>query len=135
MEAIDPACIWNGQAQEIAFGNETFDCSHVLADIACQVFRFAVLSADAVEHLLNGLASSIGIVCRKHLPRIKAAPELACDDIHVPLNPLEFGVRIRQHLVGGEAGVEFQFELPIKLLASQPPFARGAREQIKTASL
>ena len=37
---------------------------------------------------------------------------------------------VGQHLVGRQAGVQFEFELAAELLAAQPPFARGARQQV-----
>ena len=69
------------------------------------------------------------VVGRERLAGKVLRPELLGDVVHLALDAVGLGLGELQHLVGGEPGVEFEFELLGELLLAEPPLAGGLRQQ------
>ena len=59
--------------------------------------------------------------------RVITAPELPRGEIEFALDADEVGLGGGQHLIGRQAGIEFQFQLLGELLGAHPPLAIGPR--------
>src|SRR5438477_3929346 len=125
----DLTAIGIGQAKDVMLPDECFDAIHRGAGVLHQVFRFAVLLTDGVDHLADGHTPTSYIVRRQHHRWVILAPKLAGDDIHVALHAGKLRLGVRQYFPGSNSSVEHQLEFAGELFPAQTPIPRRARHQ------
>ena len=112
-----------GQGEDLLVPDERLDLRHRLPGIGDDVLGLAMLLAEFAEHASDGGPAPLGIVGRHRLTGEDLRPELFGHVPHLALDAVGLGLGESHDLIGREAGVEFQFQLPGELLLPEPPLA------------
>src|ERR1051325_6516287 len=115
------------QPKNIVRRDEFFERSNPPFHFLCQVLRTAMLLCNGSADFANGCAPTLFIIWWQGGGSAVATPKLPRNDVHLPLDTLEFGFGFGHNLIGIDRCVQFQSEFLREFLLPQSPLALGAR--------